>query len=108
MARATSTPTSWSGQRRSFPTAVAQRIIRRDKTCRGCGSGGPLQADHIVNHAQAIRLGWTQAEIDDESNGQALCGDCHDQKSKQEQAVGLAIWRARVAPKTRPHPGLVA
>lgn len=103
-----STPTtSWSGTRRSFPTGVAQRIIRRDKTCRVCGSTQNLQADHIVNHAEALLLGWTQAEIDSESNGQALCDVCHDKKSKAERARGLARFKARVRPVEPPHPGMV-
>lgn len=107
--RPTTTPTSWSGQRRSFPTAVAQRIIRRDKVCQGCGSKGPLQADHIVPHAEATLLGWTQAEIDSESNGQALCIPCHEAKSARERARGLARAAARRRDERarRPHPGLI-
>lgn len=105
MARAASTPTSWSGTRRSFPTATAQRILRRDKTCRGCGSSGPLQADHIVNHAEALLFGWTQEQIDHEDNGQALCHDCHAKKSQAEQLRGV---RRHHAPKPKPlHPGVL-
>lgn len=108
--RTTTTPTSWSGQRRSFPTATAQRIIRRDKVCQGCSSAGPLQADHIVNHAEALVRGWTQDEIDHEDNGQALCQDCHAEKTRGERARGLARAAGRRAPARtqRPHPGLLA
>ena len=93
--------TSWSGQRRSFPTAVRQLILRRaggqcqhtDEHGTRCTNPATV-ADHIVPHAE----GGT----DDPTNGQALCDPHHNTKTRAEQARG----RARRNPKrrTEPHP----
>ena len=91
---------SWTGQRRAFPTATRRRILDRDgHRCVQCGRrSDPLIADHIIPVAE----GGT----DHASNGQTLCPACHDTKTRQEIARG----RARM-PSTRrppePHPGLL-
>lgn len=105
--RVTSSPSSWSGARRSFPTATAQRIRKRDHgQCANCGSTEQTQVDHIVPHAEATRMGWTQDMIDDESNGQLLCHGCHEAKTRGERASGLARAKARRERPQRRHPGL--
>lgn len=94
--------TSWSGQRRSFPTATRQRILARaGGRCEWvtdgvrCANPGTI-ADHIVPHAE----GGT----DHESNGQALCPAHHDAKTRVEQARGRAR-RSRYRPPQQ-HPGI--
>jgi len=78
------TNTSWSGQRRSFPSAVRKQIMDRDKwRCQIKGPaclGKATQADHRLAHAE----GGT----DDLSNGQAVCKPCHDVKTQQERVRG--------------------
>jgi len=105
--------TSWSGQRRSFPTRTARYIRARDGECKlrihpAC-TRTPDEADHIVGHAEALRLGWTPAQIDHPDNGQAVCRRCHQVKTQQQAAAGRA--RARAARPTtrraRRHPGLL-
>lgn len=99
--------TSWSGQRRSFPTASRLAILRRDPTCRcagcphctpnGCNRPSTI-ADHILNHAACQRAGIDPDTLD---NGQGLCGGCHDVKTRAEQVAG----RARLKPRRTPrHP----
>ena len=92
--------TSWSGNRRSFPTAVRKQIMDRDNwQCQIKGPtclGKATEADHRINHAE----GGT----DDASNGQAVCSECHEAKTRQERSRGLqrrSRWR-----KNAPHPGL--
>ena len=97
--------TSWSGKRRSFPNKIRLAILRRDPTCRWPGCNKPSEvADHIVPWSEAVRLGWELDEIDDVSNGQGLCNEHHDLKTREEQRRG----RERVARKRRPerHPGM--
>ncbi|WP_269914022.1 HNH endonuclease [Acinetobacter sp. HY1485] len=55
-----------------------QRIHERDDwTCCECGRVTPeLECDHIVNTAQG--------GLDDDSNLQSLCIDCHKVKTQQE------------------------
>jgi 5-methylcytosine-specific restriction endonuclease McrA len=94
--------TSWSGDRRSFPKATREKILRRAHyTCQlnyaGCLRRA-TQADHIVPRAE----GGT----DHDSNGQATCAACHNTKTRNEQARGRARTPARQRP-TEPHPGLV-
>lgn len=99
--------TSWSGTRASMPKGVAAKVRRRDKTCRGCGATHQLQVDHIVPVAEARLMGWTDDMIDHVDNGQLLCPDCHNAKSRAERARGLARRRAALARPQRSHPGLV-
>jgi 5-methylcytosine-specific restriction protein A len=64
------------------------RVLRRDKGL--CQIKGPAcryvarEVDHKVNKAAARERGWTDAEIDDESNLQAACTPCHSAKTKTE------------------------
>lgn len=107
---------SWSGDRRSFPASTRRRIIARDRECQlgytGC-TGGADQADHIVNHAEATRRGWTLDQINDPDNGQAACDFCHHLKTQAEAAAGRARARADRQSRSRrnrrklDHPGIV-
>jgi 5-methylcytosine-specific restriction protein A len=94
------TNTSWSGNRRSFPTAVRQQIMDRDGwLCQINGPTGSVQAtqaDHRVPHAEG--------GSDDITNGQAVCSNCHDAKTQQERQRGQAK-RSRKRNPMR-HPGM--
>lgn len=96
------TPTSWSGDRRSFPTSTRRAILTRDPVCRAPGCTAPsVIADHIVNHTQAKRYGWTIEQYHDEHNGQGMCRRHHDEKTKREQDAGRRTRRR----ESEPHPG---
>lgn len=84
------------------------RIMERDcglcQVCRKTGRVAPAYAvDHIVSKANATRLGWTEEQIDDESNLQAICRPCHDEKTEVEQGkrkrprvtIGADGWPVR-------------
>jgi len=92
--------TSWSGNRRSFPTAVRQQIMDRDNWRCQIKSGGCLgkatQADHIRP--------WAEGGTDDASNGQAVCTACHDKKTGVERQRGMQKRSRKRQPMT--HPGL--
>ena len=101
---------SWSGTRRSFPPRTARAILARDRECQlrydGC-TGQAQEADHIVNHAEATRLGWPLQDIDDMGNGQAACRPCHALKTRSEQVRGSARRRAQARRPMPKHPGLM-
>jgi 5-methylcytosine-specific restriction protein A len=66
------------------------RIMQRDcGLCQVCKREGRVTVayavDHIVSKANAIRMKWTPAQIDAESNLQAICRSCHDTKTEAEQ-----------------------
>lgn len=73
-------------------------VLRRDQYV--CQVRGPrclrvaTQADHVVP--------WAEGGSNDLSNGQAVCGPCHDQKTQEEAQRGRSRWK-RSAPR---HPGL--
>jgi 5-methylcytosine-specific restriction protein A len=71
---------------------LRKRILgRAGGLCQIKGSGCRFVArevDHKVNKAKARELGWTDAEIDDESNLQACCEPCHRAKTHTEAAEG--------------------
>lgn len=99
-------PAPWSNARRGthgFTRRQARGILSRDKTCQlqlpGC-TEQPTEADHIVGIADALAAGWDPADIDDETNGQAVCSNCHTQKTQGEIRRGLE----RVASRTRKRP----
>jgi 5-methylcytosine-specific restriction protein A len=97
------TNSSWSGQRRSFPTAMRTAILRMYPVCVACGRAPSTVADHVVNHAECIRRGINPDTI---ANGQGMCSPCHDVKTKAEARAG----RARQPRERRPpekHPGLL-
>jgi 5-methylcytosine-specific restriction enzyme A len=95
--------TSWSGQRRAFPTRMRTAILRLYPVCCACGRARSTVADHIISHADCIRAGINPDTI---SNGQGLCGTCHDVKTKAEARAGRARQpRAKRPPEK--HPGLL-
>ncbi len=55
------------------------RFLRKHPLCAECLRQGRLSpatvVDHIIPHRGDMKLFW------DESNWQALCKDCHDQKT---------------------------
>lgn len=85
-----SAETSWSGDRRSFPTRIRLAVIRRDPICRcaGCPDCGPpctepsTIADHKIPHAEG--------GDDTIANGQGMCDPCHGHKTRAEIARGRA------------------
>lgn len=66
------------------------RIMERDHgLCQVCSKAGRVTVayavDHITSKANAARLNWTPEQIDAESNLQAICRPCHDEKTEVEQ-----------------------
>jgi 5-methylcytosine-specific restriction endonuclease McrA len=43
------------------------------------------EVDHKVSKAKARALGWTDEQIDDDSNLQATCTTCHKAKTAAER-----------------------
>lgn len=69
-------------------------ILERDKhlcQCARCKASGrttlATQVDHVVSKAKAQALGWTEEQIDDPSNLQAINDKCHEIKTKEEQGI---------------------
>jgi len=92
---------SWSGRRRSFPSATRRAILARaDGLCQirsaGCTTTATI-ADHVVPAAEG--------GSDSIDNGQAACQECSDVKTRQEIERGRARRPTRKRPATR-HPGL--
>jgi 5-methylcytosine-specific restriction endonuclease McrA len=76
-------------KRRKIPDHVRLDICtKQNGHCKGCDQvlGDFFQLDHIV----ALRFGGTN----DESNLQALCGQCHNEKSALESIHQLEIQEA--------------
>lgn len=79
-------PGNWKTTRR--------RILARDG--HRCACGNPAtQVDHIVN----VSAGGTH----EDDNLRAICGPCHEAKTKLEQQAG----RKRRRREPRRHPGLI-
>ena len=92
----------WSVGYYGFPRALRERVLREEPACRECGAPS-TEADHIVGRAEALRRGWSLAELQSRENGQALCAACHAAKTHREAAEG----RRRVSGRrpTEQHPG---
>jgi 5-methylcytosine-specific restriction enzyme A len=65
-------------------------VMERDKgLCQVSLKKGKVvratQVDHIVSKAEGKRRGWTDAQIDDLSNLQAICTEEHLIKTETEQ-----------------------
>jgi len=76
-------------KRRKIPVHVRLDICtKQNGQCKGCDQvlGDFFQLDHIV----ALRFGGTN----DDSNLQALCGQCHNEKSALESIHRLEIQEA--------------
>ena len=69
-----------------------QRVLRRD--CGICQIKGDSctvvagEVDHIVNKATARAQGWTDEQIEAETNLQAACSTCHREKTRTERGGG--------------------
>lgn len=86
---------------RAFPTSTRLRILRRDPTCMACGQRPSTKADHVIPAAEG--------GSDDESNGQGLCAECHEAKTKAERERGMKRYaerRPRQKRRSEAHPGL--
>jgi 5-methylcytosine-specific restriction protein A len=74
---------------------LRKRILSRD--CGLCQIKGPgcrfvaKEVDHKVNKAKAIEMGWSQAQIDDETNLQSACPHCHREKTRLEGGGGRGL-----------------
>lgn len=96
-----------------FPPRIRASILARDgHQCTHVHPDGTrcpitehLEADHVVSQAEARRLGWTEAQIHDESNGVTLCKPHHAERTKAQAAVGRAR-KSRRRPNRERHPGL--
>ncbi len=70
-----------------------ERVLHRDKgICQVHKARGELaradQVDHIMSKAEARSLGWTDEQIEDDSNLQAICDACHKAKTAVESQRG--------------------
>ncbi len=82
-----------SRQSRGYGAAwdkIRLRILKRDcGICQPCKKAGRVtignQVDHIISKAKAATLGWSQAQIDADTNLQAICEPCHKMKTKVER-----------------------
>jgi 5-methylcytosine-specific restriction protein A len=82
-----------SRQSRGYGAAwdrVRKVVLKRDfGLCQPCRRRGLVTiataVDHIVSKAKAAALRWSLARIDGEGNLQAICKDCHDIKTEEEQ-----------------------
>jgi 5-methylcytosine-specific restriction endonuclease McrA len=111
------TPQPWANRtrpgRRAFRPSIAKRILRQSHECAlqlpGC-TITPTEVDHIVGWSDALALGWDPADIDDPTNGQAVCRTCHATKTRAQQQRGRQRQAERRAVSSRrqaePHPGL--
>jgi 5-methylcytosine-specific restriction protein A len=69
---------------------LRERILERDcSVCQPCLKKGiahtATEVDHIISKAKAKRMGWTNEQIDAESNLQAINSECHKRKTQEEQ-----------------------
>lgn len=54
-------------------------VMRRDPMCRACGVAPSTDADHVI----PVGDGGAPYDV---ANGQGLCHDCHDIKTRRENA----------------------
>lgn len=87
---------------------LRKRVLERDSylcQCDQCQGGrkrlkAASEVNHIVSKAEAKRKGWTQRQIDDPSNLQAVNAECHkriglEQRGvKPRQRIGADGWPA--------------
>ena len=79
--------TSWTPHRKVFSPQTRRNIIAAHPVCAHCHDAPSIEADHIT----PIAFGGSN----DETNGQGLCGPCHDVKTKREAQQGAAAVRAK-------------
>lgn len=86
---------AWSSESRqsrgygSEWTKIRARIVARDKElCQACVRADRVavgrEVDHIVCKAEAARRGWTQAQVDADTNLELLCVPCHKAKTARD------------------------
>lgn len=68
-------------------------VMHRDLgLCQPCLKAGHVTTatavDHVTSKAEARSLGWTNAQIDDPQNLQAICDACHRTKTASESRRG--------------------
>lgn len=68
---------------------VRAQVLERDgHQCQPCVRADRLsrahEVDHIKNKAAARAEGWTDEQIDDPSNLEAICTPCHKLKTSKE------------------------
>jgi len=66
------------------------RILKRDRgVCQPCLKDGRIHGathvDHIVSKAEGMARGWTKAQIEADSNLQAINAECHKHKTTEDQ-----------------------
>jgi len=69
-----------------------ERVLYRDHgLCQCCLKRDQVtiatEVDHIVNKAEARRLGWTNEQIEADENLQAICNPCHVAKTAREARI---------------------
>lgn len=84
---------------------IRKQVLERDgHLCQPClKQNRPTVArevDHITSKAKAAKLGWTQEQVDNMQNLQAICHSCHLRKTTEETGrtyrpkvqIGLDGW----------------
>ena len=84
-------PNDWARTKR--------RILNRDRRrCYVCGASA-VTVDHVVPVAEG--------GSHDDRNLAAICGTCHDTKTKAEAARGVRRFAAKRMRPAEPHPGAI-
>lgn len=67
-------------------------VLRRDAyvcQCEHCKQSGRVrpatEVDHVVAKERARALGWTNEQIDSETNLQAINAECHRRKTLEDE-----------------------
>jgi 5-methylcytosine-specific restriction protein A len=66
-----------------------ERVFARDEhLCQPCLRAGFVRVgthcDHVISKAEARSLGWSEEQIESDSNKQCICVDCHASKTARE------------------------
>lgn len=87
---------SWSKRPTATKRITGRRLQRaraelfaRQPLCEACEARGVVRLATQRDHRVPLAEGGTE----DDANVQALCDDCHAEKSEGERRRGLAAWR---------------
>jgi len=77
------------------------RVLMRDRHCVFCGRGENLQVGRLLSMAVGIKAGLTEAQLDDDENLAAMCGECNLGMADLEMPLWIVvpILRARMKGK---------
>jgi len=76
---------AWQQRRKRILSRACGLCEIKSKGCRYIAT----EVDHKVSKAAARAQGWTNEQVEDDSNLQAACGTCHKAKTAAERAGGV-------------------